>query len=141
MRVEVKFQVDRDHALEEEIGKLIPIITPALVVEAEKIRTASMEIVPIDQGILRNSALEVGTNVTTTNEKVEVMIGYGGSAASYALLQHETPPSVFSHTPGKSWKYLERPSYEAIESIRENLTAAVVRAFEGGGAGTGETFE
>lgn len=142
MRINVNIEVHEDMValVSQQADAIKQTVRPAMVEEAEKARAASMEIVPVDQGILRASALQVGTNVTETDEEIEVMIGYGGAASSYALLQHETPPSVFSHAPGQSWKYLEIPFNAAAPQIREALVAAVTRALQGA-AGTGETFE
>lgn len=139
MRIEVSIEVSQDmaDAIRNQTAQATQSVLPTMVEEMEKVRTLSMEVVPEDQGILRASALEVGTNIADVPGGVEVAIGYGGAARSYAVMQHETPPDVFSHAPGKSWKYLERPALESVPQISEAMTAAIQRAFSGG-AGTGE---
>lgn len=100
--------------------------------EANDIRTRSMEIVPFDDGILRDSAMAVGTNFENESlEGFDVVIGYGGAAASYAVVQHETPPGVFRHLPGRTWKYLERPSFEAAVGMGERLATRLRRLTPG----------
>lgn len=89
-----------------------------LIEEAESIRAASMEIVPIDQGDLKASAIAVGIQKEETAEGVKVIFGYG---TNYAVVQHETPPDKFSHLPGKTWKYLERPTFDAITGMESRL--------------------
>lgn len=116
-------------SIEEALGTVAHISGP-LVEEAETIRAASMEIVPVDDGVLRNSAMEVGLNVEDGTEGVAVSFGYGGAAASYAVVQHETPPNIFRHTDGKTWKYLERPVMDAISGMGERLAARLSRRIE-----------
>lgn len=142
MRVEITISVPQDleATFEQYQDAVTAAVKPAMVEQIEKVRARSMEIVPVDQGILRNSALANGTNLTESGHDVSVRIGYGGAARSYALTQHETPPSVFSHAPGKSWKYLERPLLEAIPEIREALTGAVAAALTSAGPVAGPTF-
>lgn len=116
-------------SIEEALGAVTHISGP-LVEEAETIRAASMEIVPVDQGILRNSAMEVGLNVEQDSQGISVAFGYGGAAAQYAVKQHETPPNIFRHTDGKTWKYLERPVMDAIPGMGERLAARLARRIE-----------
>jgi hypothetical protein len=109
-----------------------------MVEEMEEIRAASMEIVPVDSGDLRDSAF-VETQETPNGH--QVAIGYGGNAVTYALLQHETPPEVFRHDPGKSWKYLERPALEAAQTMGPRLSGRIARRFESAAAGQTEPGE
>jgi hypothetical protein len=92
-----------------------------LVREATRIMKKSVEIVPVDQGTLRASAgvqpLEV------SGDSMTVEMGYGGAATMYALRQHETPPSIYSHRAGTRWKYLEEPFRAATADIDERLAA------------------
>lgn len=131
MRLEIKVEVNQElkDLVSAQTDRVLDALTGALVEQAEITRGRSMEIVPVDQGILRNSALEVGVNTKRDSQGLEVAIGYGGAAASYALLQHETPPDVFSHAPGQSWKYLERPMLESAAEYRERVIEATQRAF------------
>jgi len=111
-----------------------------LVEEAETIKAASQEIVPFDLGDLHDSADVVGVNVEEGSGTIDVIFGYGGQARSYAVAQHETPPSIYHHDPPRVWKYLERPVYEAAEGMGARLAAKIRSRFEGGG-GSGDTFE
>lgn len=120
MNVNITGSTDLAALIKKAISTISHIAGP-LVEEAEAIRAASMEIVPVDQGILRASAMEVGINVEERPTGVSVSFGYGGAAASYALKQHETPPGIFTHAPGKTWKYLERPTMEAVNGMADRL--------------------
>ena len=106
-----------------------------LIEEAETIRGQSMDLVPVDQGILRASALTVlgpgGFGVEDTPTDLSVTIGYGGAAASYALVQHETPPDIFTHAPGRSWKYLEQPFLAAAVDFQTRLATKLATRFVG----------
>lgn len=52
----------------------------------------------------------------------EVLIGYGGTAASYALYVHEkVNPEPRWTLPGKSAKFLERPFMEAMQGFAERV--------------------
>lgn len=106
-------------------------IAPALMQEAEQIMTASRALVPVDDGILLGSADTVGLTLIDQPAHVEVVMGYGGAASAYAVTQHETPPGIYSHAPGKSWKYLEIPLMAAAEGLIARLAARI-----GGGGGS-----
>lgn len=127
MLVEIEFTVeipDLEAALSMAEADIIRAALPGMVEEMEIIRTNSMEIVPVDQGDLRNSAFVVGVNPEIEDSgTAQVSIGYGGVAASYAVVQHENPN--FRHAEGKTWKYLERPAMEAINGMGERLAAAL----------------
>ena len=59
----------------------------------------------------------------------EVLIGYGGPAAPYAIYVHEDPDA--KHKPGKSYKFLEIPFMEALPNLERNLAKAVEADVEG----------
>ena len=133
--MEIEFTVNLpDGALEgsiaENMDRLLRAALPGAVEEMERIRAASMEVVPVDSGDLRNSALVVGVNPADIEGGFEVAIGYGGIASSYAVIQHENPE--FRHAEGKSWKYLERPAFEAINGMDERLAASLIAQLLGG---------
>lgn len=129
MRLEIQVEVDTDikQVVEQHLSSVLDTLTGTLMEQAEITRARSMEIVPVDQGVLRASALAVGVSPTRKDDSIEVAIGYGGAASSYALIQHETPPDVFSHAPGQSWKYLERPMLESAAEFRDAITEASAR--------------
>jgi hypothetical protein len=102
--------------------------------KGEAIMAASKEIVPVDQGVLRASADAVGIQVDRTDSTVTILMGYGGAASAYSIIQHETPPEVFSHAPGRSWKYLEYPALDAVNGMEARLASVISSAVQGGAA-------
>jgi len=60
----------------------------------------SQKIVPVDKGILKNSAFTRKSNSTTP----DVIVGY---TANYAVFVHENLDAT--HKPGKQAKFLEEP--------------------------------
>jgi len=106
-------------------------IPGALYRRAEAIMTRSKnEFVPVEFGVLRDS----GHVNPPTRERtaVRVTMAYGGAAAAYAIAVHEhpsrfSPPSwqgVTVHfASGRGPKYLERPLFEAVRTLAEDLAA------------------
>lgn len=89
----------------------------ALYQEAQAIFRKSQKIVPVQYGFLRASGVvEMPVNH-------EVVIGYGGPAAPYAIHVHENPEA--RHKPGKSYKFLEIPFMEAIGGMEARLAKAI----------------
>lgn len=102
-----KYPEKAEHALEAE-----------LYLEAQGIQTAVTPLVPVDTGTLRNSwsietpTLHMSGPTAGIQERPipgEVILGYGGPAATYAWWVHEIPAN---HMVG-SWKYLEIPFNQA----------------------------
>lgn len=116
-----------------QLSRMDNILAVSLTEEAERIRARSMEIVPVDQGVLRASAMQLGLPIDRGSGGPRVTIGYGGAAASYALIQHENPN--FRHTPGRSWKYLEMPFNEALDGMEQRLGESVRLQLSGQGGG------
>lgn len=80
-------------ALREAPGKVIKLAAQALYLEAEGIMAASKPLVPVFLNALRGSG-HVQQPRTRFNS-VEVVMGYGGAAADYAVYVHEgTGPAV-----------------------------------------------
>lgn len=108
-------------------------IMRAVYRRAEAVMTRSKnEFVPVDKGILRNSG-HVGT-VQRQGRIVSVTMSYGGAAKAYAIAVHEhlsehSPPSwrkgtVVHFSPaGRGPKYLERPLFEALRTMAEDIAA------------------
>jgi hypothetical protein len=144
MSVTIQGGTDLTSAIQKAISGMTDELAGPLVEEAHEILAVSKELVPVDQGILRASADVVGVNPSREASGILVRFGYGGAASSYALLQHETPPEVFTHAPGKSWKYLERPVYEASATMGPRLAGRLAARFSqklaGGVGGGGEVF-
>ena len=95
----------------------------ALYEEGTRIMNESLNIVPVEWGNLQNTGTVHDPEETEGN--VTVMLSYGGPAVDYAIVQHETPPDVFSHSPGQSWKYLQRPAEEATRGMEQRIAADI----------------
>lgn len=116
----------------------------ALFVEGEKIMGASKLLVPVVTGNLRASGHvqlpQIAAGV------VFVDLGYGGSAAPYAVKVHENPRAgktggvsprgipypvsksgkpTWSHHPLGQWKYLEQPFKAAIPGLQQRIKSFV----------------
>lgn len=98
-------------------------LNKALYREAQAIFRKSQRLVPVDKGFLKGSGVVEGP---TNNE---VLIGYGGPAAPYALYVHEDPDA--KHAKGKTFKFLERPLMESRPGMEQRLADALDRAAEG----------
>lgn len=93
----------------------------ALRLEGEQIMTRSKrEFVPVDLGALRSSG-HVQEPVRSGRD-VSVTLAYGGPAAPYAVVQHES--LHFSHRVGGP-KYLERPMRDAQKGMAQRLAAKI----------------
>ena len=88
----------------------------ALNVEAEKIMTKSKRLVPVDLGVLRASGHVRKPVIKKT--AATVVMGYGGAASAYALIQHERLD--FQHTSGQA-KFLEQPVKAAAAGLGRRL--------------------
>lgn len=108
----------------------LSIAAQVLYREANEVLKESQEIVPVDQGTLRASALQIGVVTSRGANEVKTQIGYGGAAKAYAVVQHETPPGVYSHAPGKAWHYLSDPAKAHAKSISDSLREALKRLGE-----------
>lgn len=91
----------------------------ALYRRGEAIMTRSKtEFVPVKTGALKNSGhVQLPERI---GRAWVVDLVYGGPAAPYALVQHETP--YFVHRVGQ-WKYLEQPMYEAEATLLPIIAA------------------
>jgi hypothetical protein len=98
----------------------------AMLEEAHAIRAASVEIVPVDQGILRASAEVQGPHFHFGS--AFVVVGYGGAAAHYAVEQHEN--LKFKHSPGQQAKFLEQPAREAVTGMENRLAQKLRDRFQ-----------
>lgn len=67
----------------------------------------SQQEVPVDKSPLRNSGQAYGIQIDKFGDVLELTLGYGGVAASYALIVHEDMDA--RHNPGTKAKYLEDP--------------------------------
>lgn len=124
------------HAAEPNIKKFV---ATGLYREAEKVmRRSKEELVPVDTGNLRASGHVEQPNISADN--IDVVLGFGGPAAPYALAVHENPNAGapgYPHGSGKAvgskvgqWKYLEQPLLEAAPQIRAVIVNALEEAFK-----------
>ena len=121
---------DFTRAIELAIKATDASLIPPMVEEAEAIIGRAKEIVPLDLGPLRASADEVGINVDEGEYSATVSFGFGGQASHYSIIQHENP--FFRHAPGRTWKYLEHPTLEAIEGMEQRLAEGAARGMSEG---------
>ena len=91
--------------------------------EGESIMGVSKrERVPVDTGALRASGY-VEAPITVGSDVI-VVLGFGGSAEPYALVQHEE--ESYRHTVGEH-HYLSKPVNEAAAGFERRLAAHVAR--------------
>src|SRR5690349_11810946 len=121
----MQFQLSIEGSLEirkalQELGNKAPLaVAAALTDEANDLINDAKQLAPVDTGTLRNSAhVEPPVPSGTT---IEVVAGFGGAAAPYALAVHENPragktggvsPSGKKYKHWASvgeWKFLETP--------------------------------
>lgn len=86
------------------------------------VQRASMAIVPIEFGILKNSA---GTKIIGKGWDTDVVVYY---TASYAVYVHENKKA--KHKPGKKAKFLEGPARENRERILRMIAGVSLRAWK-----------
>lgn len=98
--------------LKESGDDAVRDLARGLKVEGELIMTRSKREVPVDTGTLRASGHVKEPHIRGT--RAEVVLGYGGAASAYALVQHERLD--YFHTVGGP-KYLERPVNEAARGF------------------------
>ena len=108
-------------------GEATQAAAAALYQEAETIMTASKEIVPVDTGVLRGTGQVTPLEIHGT--LVEVILGYGGPAAPYAIVVHED--FMARHKEGQQAKYLEQPMLEAAQGMEGRLAEALRPRLEG----------
>lgn len=104
-------------------AKAVPALKQALTEEAQIVFRDSQRLVPVDTGTLRRSgqilpAVEKGTSV-------EITMGYGGAASSYALRQHEN--LQYRHKKGQQAKYLEQPVRQRQNKLLQNIKKRMER--------------
>ena len=105
--------------------KAVQALKRELYVEAEGIMTQSKELVPVDTGNLRDS----GTVALPRQEGSVVLqeLGFGGSAADYAVYVHEN--TVVFHPVGMA-KFLEIPFRQAQRGMIERIVAGMQKTLK-----------
>ena len=109
-------------AFQSREGNISAEIATALNQVGQEVFAESQRRVPVDTGNLKSSA----RIRPAVGALLEAEIAYGGTAAAYALVVHETPPSGGS----SPRKYLEAPAREAAERLNQAVKQGVRR---GGG--------
>ena len=100
----------------------------SLYAEAQIAFAESQEEVPVDKGHLRNSGQAHGIKVNRFGDTLEITLGYGGVAASYALVVHEDLNA--RRNGGKKAKYLEDPIKRRSNGLGTRLLRSVENALE-----------
>ncbi len=88
-----------------------------LNVEAERIMKIAIPLTPVDEGILVNSH-RVEPPVIKRNS-ASVVLGFGGAASDYALIQHER--TDFNHPGQGQAKFLEQPVNAAKQGFGNRI--------------------
>ena len=94
--------------------------------EAQIAFAESQAEVPVDKGNLRNSGQAYGIQVNRFGDTLEITLGYGGVAASYALIVHEDLQA--RHNGGTKAKYLEDPIKRRSNGLGTRLLSGVENA-------------
>ena len=100
----------------------------AIYREANDIMNASLDIVPVDKGDLKGTGKAWPPEID--GSKAVCILSYGDASVDYAVVQHETPPTVFRHNEGQTWKYLERPAFEATRGMGQRIAGYIRERLE-----------
>lgn len=95
--------------------------------EAEAIMTQSKELVPVDTGNLRDNGGVVDLPVQEGGYIIQ-KLGYGGTAAPYAIFVHEN--TVVFHKVGMA-KFLEIPFRQAQKGMAERIATGMRKSLGG----------
>ena len=98
----------------------------AIYAEAALALLESKELVPVDTSALKQSGNL--RPISVQGNAVEVVIGYGGVAAPYAVEVHENLEA--RHKPGKSAKFLEIPVKRRVAGLGTRIVDAVQEALD-----------
>ena len=116
--------------LRATVGAANRAVDRALLGESERImRLSKKSFVPVREGALRASGRVVATGAAPL---ASVVLGYGGSARAYAVVQHENPR--FHHTVGQ-WHYLITPVLMSVPELRRVIRESVRAVLYRGGVG------
>lgn len=94
--------------------------------QAEEVMTRAKELCPVDTGTLRSTGHVVPPE--NNGNGFEIVLGFGGPAAEYALIVHENLDA--RHTEGQQAKYLETPLNEALPQITRAMEEAFQAEFD-----------
>lgn len=113
-------------AVLKRLGTRAPVAAGrALFREAEAIMTSAKGRTPVDTGALQGSGHVELPDVDMTG--AQVVLGFGGAAAPYAIFVHEDLTA--RHTVGEA-KFLEKSVDEARRGMEQRLAADLRRELE-----------
>jgi len=123
----IEMDFDRLQRLLTQGGRgAVQAMGQAIYAEAALALLESKELVPVDTSALKQSGNLKPLSVQGSS--VEVVIGYGGVAAPYAVEVHENLES--RHQPGKSAKFLEIPVKRRVVGLGKRIVDAVEEALD-----------
>lgn len=94
-------------------------MTLAAVKHANKVMSASKQLVPVDTGALMISGEVLDPVVTDQDVSVDLVYGTSEPTSNYAIVQHERLD--FNHPNGGQAKYLDQP----LLAMADDLTTAI----------------
>lgn len=110
----------------QEAGTLAEgALAAAMVMEQELVITEAKKRTPVDTGVLRASGVVLPPEQKGT--MIEVVSGFGGAAAPYAIVVHEWMEA--NHPSGEA-KFLEKSFNERSPKMPSNLAARIERAWQ-----------
>lgn len=94
----------------------------------------AVDLVPVDEGVLRDSAIV--QEPVVNGDEVSVELGFGGAASDYAIEQHEN--LGLQHPNGGQAKFLETATTMNLITVQDEARDALVAFYRevtaGGGA-------
>jgi hypothetical protein len=115
--IEIKGAKEFTRRIKKMGGDAPHIAGASLYQSAEAVMTRSREeFCPIKTGALKSTGHVQHPQINGAD--VTVALGYGGPAAPYAVVVHETNKH---YNFDKQWKYLETPLKEALPAIQQKL--------------------
>lgn len=107
----------------------------AVYLEANNWMAESKRIVPVDTGTLKGSGYV--TLPERQGNKIVVEMGYGGPAATYAVIQHEN--MYYRHRPGQQAKYLSTIINRYVGKFKDIVGIIASEHFRQGSGGASKT--
>lgn|SRR5690554_4110573 len=123
LRLDVKGLREMEKALRQYPERAERALAGAMYTEAERIMAEAKRLTPVDTGTLRASGHVQEPKVKPG--RIEVVMGFGGPAAPYAIYVHENLEA--HHTVGQA-KFLETPLMRAQRGLANRL-AVQLRKF------------
>ena len=113
------------HTLQRLATGVMAPLGEALYEEGNRIMGESVQLVPIDTGLLRSTAHV--ERPLSTGASVEVELRYGSHGlAEYAIVQHEDV--TLNHPNGGTAKFLQTPLLAAVDDMPARIGTALMPA-------------